>query len=235
MLPAAQVCRRRRRLVLRPSRQIPEGHASRVAFSSAAAPRLAPTARHSTSNSRFHVAPSHHCRSARPAHSCWRSHRRISFALRQASRAQARRHRRPPPAGVSIQTLAAKPFRRASDFIATLRSLRSTTVQPEVEGIVTRIFVKAGDRVRAGTPLVQINPQRQQAAVRSAEANRVGTERTSSTGGSRSSGSSRCSGPARSAGRSSIRRRTRCGRPKRGWRRSTRRCAKATYSSASTA
>jgi RND family efflux transporter MFP subunit len=82
----------------------------------------------------------------------------------------------PPPAGVSLATLAPKSIPEASDFIATLRSLRSTTVQPEGEGIITRIFVKAGDRVRAGTPLVQINAERQQAAVRSAEANKGGTE-----------------------------------------------------------
>jgi RND family efflux transporter MFP subunit len=82
----------------------------------------------------------------------------------------------PPAAGVSIVTLAPKPIPETSDFIATVRSLRSTTVQPEGEGIITKIFVKAGDRVRSGTPLVQINPERQEASVRSAEANRLGTQ-----------------------------------------------------------
>nr|AAP58499.1 putative transport protein [uncultured Acidobacteriota bacterium] len=80
----------------------------------------------------------------------------------------------PPPASVTLLTLQPKPVERASEFIATLRSLRSTTVQPEVEGSVTRIFVKSGDVVRAGMPLVQIDPDRQQAAVRSTEANRSG-------------------------------------------------------------
>ncbi len=80
----------------------------------------------------------------------------------------------PPPAAVTLLTLQPKPVERASEFIATLRSLRSTTVQPEVEGSVTRIFVKSGDVVRAGTPLVQIDPDKQQAAVRSTEANRSG-------------------------------------------------------------
>jgi RND family efflux transporter MFP subunit len=61
-------------------------------------------------------------------------------------------------------------------LIATLRSLRSTTVQPEVEGLITRIFVKAGQQVKAGTPLVQINAERQRAAVSSAEANLAGAE-----------------------------------------------------------
>jgi RND family efflux transporter MFP subunit len=82
----------------------------------------------------------------------------------------------PPAAAVHITTLEEKPLEQASEYIATLRSRRSTTVQPEVEGLVTRIFVKSGDTVRAGDPLVQINPDRQVAVVRSAEANRTGTE-----------------------------------------------------------
>jgi len=77
---------------------------------------------------------------------------------------------------VKIVTLAPKPIDQSSEFIATLRSLRSTTVQPDVEGLVTRIFVKSGDRVRVGTPLVQIDPDKQQASVRSTEAGRAGTE-----------------------------------------------------------
>jgi RND family efflux transporter MFP subunit len=82
----------------------------------------------------------------------------------------------PPPTGVSLLTLAAKPIPETSDFIGTLESRHSTTVQPEAEGIITRIFVKSGDRVRAGAPLVQINAERQQAALRSAEANRAGLQ-----------------------------------------------------------
>jgi len=82
----------------------------------------------------------------------------------------------PPPAGVQITTLAEKPVEQTSEFIATVQSRRSTTVQPEVDGIVTRIFVKSGQRVNAGTPLVQINADKQQAAVRSSEASRSGTE-----------------------------------------------------------
>jgi len=82
----------------------------------------------------------------------------------------------PPPAAVAMVTLQEKPVERASEFIAQLRSQRSATLQPEVEGVVTRIFVKPGDRVRLGAPLVQINADKQRATVRSAEANRGGTE-----------------------------------------------------------
>jgi RND family efflux transporter MFP subunit len=77
---------------------------------------------------------------------------------------------------VKLLTLESKPIERASEFIATLRSLRSTTIQPDVSGSITRIFVKSGDRVREGAPLVQIDPDKQQAAVRSTEASRGGME-----------------------------------------------------------
>lgn len=92
------------------------------------------------------------------------------------SQAPAQAQGGPPATPVEILTLTPKPIAETSDFIASLRSLRSTTVQPDADGIVTRIFVKAGDRVRAGAPLVQINAQRQQAAVRSAEATRSGSD-----------------------------------------------------------
>jgi RND family efflux transporter MFP subunit len=78
--------------------------------------------------------------------------------------------------GVSTITLQKKPLEQASGFIATIRSLRSSTVKPEVDGVVTRIFVKSGDRVTLGAPLVQIKPDKQQATVRSTEASRAGVE-----------------------------------------------------------
>ena len=78
------------------------------------------------------------------------------------------------PAAVSMVTLAEKPIEQASEFIATLRSLRSTTIQPDVDGVVTRIFVKPGQRVGVGAPLLQINAEKQQANVRSTEASRAG-------------------------------------------------------------
>ena len=74
-----------------------------------------------------------------------------------------------PPTDVKTVTLQPKPVPRSSEFVATVRSLRSTTVQPQVDGFVRQIFVKAGDRVAAGAPLVQIDPDRQQAALRTTE------------------------------------------------------------------
>jgi RND family efflux transporter MFP subunit len=81
-----------------------------------------------------------------------------------------------PPTDVKTIALVPKPVAQSSEFVATIRSLRSTTVQPQVDGIVRRIFVRAGDRVRAGQPLVQIDPDRQQAAVSTLESQRAARE-----------------------------------------------------------
>ena len=69
-----------------------------------------------------------------------------------------------------------KPIEDASEYVATLRSLNATAIQPQVDGQVTQVFVKSGDRVRQGAPLVQIDPRRQQAAVSSQEADRAAKE-----------------------------------------------------------
>ena len=81
-----------------------------------------------------------------------------------------------PPTEVKTVTIAPKPIPQTSEFVATVRSLRSTDLQPQVEGIVRQILVKAGDRVRAGQPLVQIDPDKQQATVATVQAQRVARE-----------------------------------------------------------
>jgi RND family efflux transporter MFP subunit len=82
----------------------------------------------------------------------------------------------PPPMDVRTVTLAEKPVAQSSEFVATVRSLRSTTIQPQVNGFIRQIFVRAGDRVRAGQPLVQIDPDRQQAAATVTESQRAARE-----------------------------------------------------------
>lgn len=77
-----------------------------------------------------------------------------------------------PPAAVKVAVAHTAPIEDASEYVATLKSLRSTTVQPQIEGQITQISVKSGDRVKAGAPLFQIDPRRQRAAVSSQEAER---------------------------------------------------------------
>jgi RND family efflux transporter MFP subunit len=82
----------------------------------------------------------------------------------------------PPPMPVKIVVARAVPIDDTSDFVATLRSRGSADIMPQVEGQVTRIFVKPGDRVARGTPLVQIDPAKQQATVRTQQDTRAARE-----------------------------------------------------------
>lgn len=72
-----------------------------------------------------------------------------------------------------VTTVVETQLRDATEYVATLKSRHTTNVQPQVEGVLTRIFVKSGDRVAAGTPLMQIDPAKQRATVRSQEATRA--------------------------------------------------------------
>jgi RND family efflux transporter MFP subunit len=78
-----------------------------------------------------------------------------------------------PPAAVKIVPAGLMPLDDASEYVATLKSLHSTTIQPQIDGQITQILVKSGDHVAEGAPLLQIDPRRQEAAVSSQEANRV--------------------------------------------------------------
>ena len=79
----------------------------------------------------------------------------------------------PPPMPVEFLTLERLPIERATEYIATLKSRRSTTIQPMVEGFVTHISAKSGDRVRAGDPILEIDSGRQRASVASLESLRA--------------------------------------------------------------
>jgi RND family efflux transporter MFP subunit len=75
-----------------------------------------------------------------------------------------------PPTPVRIEVARLAPIEDTTEYVATVKSLRSTAIQPQIDGQITQIFVKSGDRVRRGAPLLQIDPRRQQAAVSSQEA-----------------------------------------------------------------
>jgi RND family efflux transporter MFP subunit len=75
-----------------------------------------------------------------------------------------------PPTPVALAPARATSIEDTTEYVATLKSLRSTTIQPQTDGQITQIFVKSGDRVPDGAPLFQIDPRRQQAAVASQQA-----------------------------------------------------------------
>jgi RND family efflux transporter MFP subunit len=52
----------------------------------------------------------------------------------------------------------------SDEFNATLESRQSVELKPRIEGQVAQIFVRAGDRVKAGDPIMQLDPRKQAAA-----------------------------------------------------------------------
>jgi len=70
---------------------------------------------------------------------------------------------------VKVQTATAHKVDDTTEYVATLKSRDSAVVMPQVEGIITEIFVHSGEHVAAGAALMQIDPAKQQATVRSQE------------------------------------------------------------------
>ena len=75
--------------------------------------------------------------------------------------------KQPAPQAMPVKTevisLAAVP--RTDEYVATIKSRRSASIQPQVDGSLTKILVKSGDHVRAGQVLMTIDPLKQQATV----------------------------------------------------------------------
>lgn len=66
---------------------------------------------------------------------------------------------------VPVMTAQTSRVQDYTEYVATLKSRGETTVSPDVEGQLTAILVRSGEQVRAGQPLMQIQPDKQQAAV----------------------------------------------------------------------
>ncbi len=75
-----------------------------------------------------------------------------------------------PPLPVQTLTVQAMSLAETSEFVASLRSHQSVLLRPQVQGQIAQIRVQPGDRATAGTVLIEINPQQQQALVREATA-----------------------------------------------------------------
>ena len=77
--------------------------------------------------------------------------------------------------GMPVQTVAVtmQPVPTSSEYVATIKSRRSATLQPQVDGRLTAIHVRSGDHVKSGQVVMDIDPLHQSATVASA----VATER----------------------------------------------------------
>ena len=68
---------------------------------------------------------------------------------------------------MAVQTQIAKlaDIPDTSEYLATLKSRRSASINPQVEGWVTKILVRSGEHVSQGASLMEIDPRVQEATV----------------------------------------------------------------------
>lgn len=98
----------------------------------------------------------------------------IGFMLACSSRAEQNPQAGGPGAmPVKVLEARAVPIDDSTDYVATLKSRDSAVLMPQVEGQITQIFVHSGDRVEAGAALMEIDPLKQQATVKSQESARA--------------------------------------------------------------
>lgn len=69
------------------------------------------------------------------------------------------------PMPVQVSPVVDSSVPQGDTYVATIKSRRSATVQPQVDGNITRILVASGDSVKAGQLLITIDPLKQQATV----------------------------------------------------------------------
>ena len=77
-----------------------------------------------------------------------------------------------------VQVVVAKSqaIAETTEYLSVLKSRHASNINPQVEGYITRILVKSGDRVAVGAPLLQIDPLKQEATLNSQVASRAAQE-----------------------------------------------------------
>jgi RND family efflux transporter MFP subunit len=81
-----------------------------------------------------------------------------------------------PAMPVETLELMPSPVDDAAEFVGLVRSRRSTTIQPQADGIITAIRVSSGARVAPGAVLFELDAAAQRAAVASIESQRASRE-----------------------------------------------------------
>ncbi|MGP8269744.1 MAG: efflux RND transporter periplasmic adaptor subunit [Terracidiphilus sp.] len=71
---------------------------------------------------------------------------------------------------VQTVTVSLSPVAQSSEYVATIKSRRSATLEPQVQGTLIHIRVRSGDHVKTGQVMFEIDPRLQVAAVEAARA-----------------------------------------------------------------
>jgi RND family efflux transporter MFP subunit len=82
------------------------------------------------------------------------------------------------PMAIPVKVAVAQdvPVDDTTEYVATLKSRDSAVIMPQVEGVITDIYVHSGELVSTGTALMQIDPSKQQATVKSQQDARAAQE-----------------------------------------------------------
>ena len=72
------------------------------------------------------------------------------------------------PTVVETETVQSASVKVSSEFVGSLEAQKRVMLRPEVAGSIRQIFVKNGDRVSAGAPILQLSPERPAAVVQGA-------------------------------------------------------------------
>src|SRR5215813_9129019 len=82
------------------------------------------------------------------------------------------------PQAMPVQVKTAQPasVNESTEYVATLKSRDTAVIMPQVDGIITEIFVRSGQHVAEGARLIQIDPSKQQATLKSQEDARTAQE-----------------------------------------------------------
>ena len=79
----------------------------------------------------------------------------------------------PPPAAapqampVQVSSVTLSPVPTSDTYVSTIKSRRSATMQPQIDGNIVKMLVRSGDIVKAGQVLMLIDPLKQAATVQS--------------------------------------------------------------------
>lgn len=70
---------------------------------------------------------------------------------------------------VQVQPVALASVPNSDEYVATIKSRRSATINPQVDGNLTRILVHSGEHVKAGQLMMVVDPIKQEASVEAAK------------------------------------------------------------------
>jgi RND family efflux transporter MFP subunit len=73
----------------------------------------------------------------------------------------------PGPTPVQVSPVTLSPVPNSDTYVSTIKSRRSSTMQPQVDGNLIKIYVHSGEVVKAGQVLMQIDPLKQVATLQS--------------------------------------------------------------------